>query len=428
LLAFVTKAVSVILVPAYVAAIVIFAVLESRAGESGRGMVRRFKFTWWALATATAVGIGGSVVTQGGAVGILGKYSVVAGNVNLLGAVEWFWGNLAALDLYVCVVPLIAWVMVVVHAVGSGSRRDRRLFAAVSVPIIGLVLAVVAMFGSKPVAGAAGFIASTPLRERNFFVVAPLLLIGLALWLDDRHRRGWATYLVCALALGGVAAYPWGSAPTSGGPQNLAVVTWLVLASNHVARAVMVTAWASVCVGLMMFGSWKKMGRVWIAIAAAFVFAGTLSTLVFAYQSNRALRVGTGDDPTWIDRAVHGQSTVAVLWREPGSGFARPLARHRVVWVGEFFNQSVGPVYSIGARMPYALPDRSAHIQGGIVVDAHSTPVKADYVLALCGTGISAPAVAVNVRIHAAVYKTSDKPIRIAATSTRCPRPHEDTG
>jgi Dolichyl-phosphate-mannose-protein mannosyltransferase len=420
-LAFGTKAESVVLVAAYVVAILVFATLESRAGGHARAVLSQFMLTWWVLCSGACLAVVGGVVVSGDPATLLGKYSVAARNIDVLGTLRWFGGNLVALDLYVSVAPLAAFVIVAGRALSVRASRERRLFAAISVPIVVLVVATVAAFGSKPVAGAAGFSASTPLRERNFFVVAPLLLLALAMWSDDRDRRGPALPLACILAVVGVAAYPWGSGPTEGGPQNLSVVTWLIVAPNHVARIVVVSLWAVVCVALLRFCRWDRIGRLWIALAAAFVFAGVFSALVFANLSARTLRWGAGSDLRWIDRAVPVHTTVAVVWKEPGKGFANPLPRHRVVWVGEFFNLTLGPVYSLGARMPYDLPDTPVRVRDGIIVGQDGKPIRAAYVLALCRTGVSAPIVALNREVHAALYRTAGNPILVHGRIGACP-------
>ena len=52
------------------------------------------------------------------------------------------------------------------------------------------MVATVAAYASKPLAGGEGYIATEArLHERNMFAVVPLLLIGLALWLE-RGRPG----------------------------------------------------------------------------------------------------------------------------------------------------------------------------------------------------------------------------------------------
>ena len=419
-LAFGIKALSVVLVAAYVAAILIFAWFESRGGASARDLLRRFRLTWYVLVAAAGIGLVGGAVVSGSAFGFLGSYSVVAGHIDILGAIRWFLGNLAGLDLYVSAAPLVAFVVVVIRATSTRASRERRLFGAVSVPAVVLVLATVGAYGSTPTAGAAGFSAATPLRERNFFMVAPLLLLALAMWLDDRDRRGHLLPAACVLGVLGVAAYPWGSAPVAAGPQNLAIVSWIILGPTHAVRVLLVTLWAAVCVALLRFCRWDRIGRLWIALAAAFVFAGMFSSLVFANASSRSLEWGAGDNPSWIDRAVGPGARVDVLWQEPGSGFAPPLRRHRIVWVGELFNGSVGSVYALGAHMPYNLPDTSVRLKRGLVVEADGRPLRADYVLALCRTGVIAPVVAVNERVHAAIYRTAEKPLRLRPTRGTC--------
>ena len=91
----------------------------------------------------------------------------------------------------------------------------------------------------------------------------------------------------------------------------------------------------------------------------------------FAAESSRNL--STGPDATWIDRAADGD--VSVLWAEPpGKPFVDLASRHRVLFVGEFFNRRVGDVYELGSLLPYNLPSEAVSLRSGRVVDADGLP------------------------------------------------------
>ncbi len=88
------------------------------------------------------------------------------------------------------------------------------------------------------------------------------------------------------------------------------------------------------------------------------------SLLVVGMAAHSSMRVhsewtrsaawGTAD-PDWIDAAVVTRATrCRVLWYEPpGKPFVDLEARHRILFVGEFFNRSVGNVYELGSPLPY---------------------------------------------------------------------------
>ncbi|MDW8339762.1 MAG: hypothetical protein RMM28_11560, partial [Thermoleophilia bacterium] len=75
-----------------------------------------------------------------------------------------------------------------------------------------------------------------------------------------------------------------------------------------------------------------------------------------------------GERADWVDAAIGSAGDVSVLWYEPpGESHVPPAPRHRVLWIGELFNRSLGPVYEIGSPLAYALPASRARVGGGRV-------------------------------------------------------------
>ena len=84
------------------------------------------------------------------------------------------------------------------------------------------------------------------------------------------------------------------------------------------------------------------------------------------------IRTGQRD---WIDRAA-GDDTVAVLWTGKTNRFT--------VLMNEFFNRSVGPVYTLGGPMPGGLPETAVRVDpetGEIRRVADGSVVEEGYVL-----------------------------------------------
>ena len=313
------------------------------------------------LAVSAVGGLALGTLLAGDPAGALGIYAQSAGNVDVLGTMRWMAGNLSALALYLTAIPVAATIAVIVRAVTRSAGRADVLYASVTLAAVTCVMAVVAAFGSTGESSAEGFVGSaTQLRERNFFLVAPLLLIGLAMWTQRRDRSRKVFLIAAGGALLLLATYPWHNAPVAAGPQNLAPVPWFVVSDSNVWRSVGVVVLGLLALALLRLTPWSKTGRLWVAIAAVFSLTGLFAALVFANAGDRTVAWGLGLDPTWIDHAVPAGSKVGVVWYEPGSGFATPVQRHRVVWVNEYFNDSLGTVYTIGGRMPYNLPEERA--------------------------------------------------------------------
>jgi hypothetical protein len=98
-------------------------------------------------------------------------------------------------------------------------------------------------------------------------------------------------------------------------------------------------------------------------------------------------------------------------------------ARQQIVFVGEFFNRSIGDVYELGPSLPYALPATRVRLSRGLVVDSGGRAVDpGPFVMAPCYVRVEGRVIARDERTGAAVYRV-DVPFRaqVAAPSS-CPR------
>lgn len=419
-LAFAVKPLAVVLVGVYVAAIVIYALLEGR-GRVMRTSLAQHRLSWWMVVGSCALAVAAGGILTGDPFRALGVYSVVIDHVDALGTARWFVGNLSALALYVVVLPFAATLAVLIEACGPAATSRDRLFVAVATPATIGVIALVAAFGSEEFGGAEGFNQpSTSLRERNLFIVAPLFLLGLALWIERRgtSRRVFAVSGLATIAV--LVAYPWHDQPVSTGPQNLAPIPWILLTPEGLGRVVAIGVIALLLLALLRSTPRDKVGRLWLAVGTVFLLTGITASLVFANVSQRTLAWGLHNDPDWIDAAVGPGNDVAVLWYEPGVGYAKPMERHRVVWVNEFFNSSVGTVFAVGGRMPYALPETRATVNADSVVAAGGEPVRARFVLT-CGTPVVGVLLARDRATGAALYRTDGRVRTRDAVLRACP-------
>ncbi len=414
-IAYSVKALAVALVPAYLTSVALIAVLHGRP-RALRAQVRTYAPTLVILAFALVAAAGAAAVTAGTATAALGRYGVVAGHVDFLAVPWWFVLHLVELDLYAVFVPFAASALLVALVARRRLTDDRaRLFVAVLAPLALWTVLIVAAYASKANAGARGFPGtSARLHERNTFFLVPLLLVGLALAIElglHTRRRGFASSLGLAAVL--PALLPVAQLRLNAHFQALALVPWyvsrapawlwppVVIVAGLLAAALALTVHPSRTRTLWMFVA------LWFLLVTACVEGSMLSS---ARESRQA---SFGPTAAWIDQAVGASSSVAVLWEESGrEGFAAPAARHRLVWVNEFFNRSVGQVYELGREMPYGLPATRVHVKDGVVVDRGGRAVRARYVLARCAVDVAARPVRVDRPHRIALYRV-DGPIRL---------------
>ncbi len=419
-LAAAVKVLAVALVPAFVLAIVLLALLARRYDDEAIGAsLARFRTTGLVLGVGL-LGLAGAVaIGSASPLGLFGVYADAVRHVTLSGIVAGVGRHLAALAVATAVVPLASTAMVVVGGLGRGGSRADRAFAALTTAVLSSVLVAVAVFtsysstidfettGAPPV---------TALSERNVFVVVPLLLVGLALHIERRLPRPRRLALgIAAACIALVVGYPWSQVVDTANPQNLAPTVWLFVSDAAWARALVAGALMATVCALWLRVPVEQRSRLWLVPAVWFAFEALLAVILFTVASRS--HTGRGTPATWIDDAVGPKATVAVVWEERRPmAFANPREAQYLVWVSEIFNRSVGPVYALGARLPYGLPDTRVRIAADrrLVESAGGKDVVADYVLTSCTLRVAAPVVAVQPRIHAALYRTGGK-VRVAA-------------
>lgn len=411
------KPLALVLVPAYALAVVHLATLDRLRGRQWLPRLRAYSTTAIALGALGAVVVGGSLA-RGKPDAVLGVYGVVLGHIDLSGTVVWFIRHLAELDLYVAVVPFTATlVLAVISMRRHGDELVDEFVALMTWTIIGVLVAL-AGYSSKPLAGAAGYLPSEArLHERNMFMVVPLLLLGLALWLDRARPGGRRLIFGCAVIAGALpVALPLGRLVGNANFQNLALIPW--------AGTGLTPLWPFTFAPLAVVAGAVCLGRgarsalaCWAIVGLAFAWTTLAAHAAMTGASTRATEVGVGRDTRWIDHAVPRGSTVVALWDSQG------VARlgSQVIWMNEFFNRQVGTVVEIGTPMKYALPSRKAFIAGGIVRGMDGGPVEARYVLVPCWIRVQGVRVARDSEADASVYRTPDGRIRVLRSRTDGP-------
>ena len=173
------KPLSIVLAGVYVLAVVHLGVLDRRAGAAFGARVRAHRIALGTFVGLGALAVVAPTVLAGNPDAALGVYGVVLGNVDVSSTLVWFVRHLADLDLYVGLVPFAATLILLARSLAGRADRVTDEFVALAGWTVVCMVATVAAYASKPLAGGDGYIATEArLHERNMFAVVPLLLIG----------------------------------------------------------------------------------------------------------------------------------------------------------------------------------------------------------------------------------------------------------
>jgi len=333
--------------------------------------VGRFRVLYGAVASVVAVAVLAQAVRGHSPLALLGAYESVGKHRYGVGAVaKWLLWHLAELDLYLGVVPVAAF-LVLVLSWRSLAQPQRAFLAAASALSAWLILEVAA-FASLP--------GVTRVEERDVFYVAPFFLIALLVWIElgaPRSRIG--TPLVAA-----------------GSAVLVAVLSFaqLVEVRPTADTLALVPVWRLHEHGLSVHEAWVLVSLAALAAAALFAFAPrrfalALPLLLLAYFavaqrpiesqiaffSRAALAQGIRSvPPDWIDRRVGRSADVAAIWTGRTEAHA--------IWENEFFNRSVGPVYRVGNAIPGGLESPAVKVgRDGYLTDSDGRRVHHRYVL-----------------------------------------------
>ena len=328
---------------------------------------------------------------------LFGAYAVVGEESYDLAEVArfTFW-HLAELDLYVGVLPLAAFLLLA--ALARSIEPRLQAFVAATAALGFWTILVVAAFASR-FAGA--------IVERNMFVLAPLLFTALLVWIHRGAPRPTAAGTVAA----GIAAVL---------PALIPYDRFLQLKVRSDTLA-LVPLWnVQDEVGLPRLDEVVLLGG--LAAGAAFLFLPrrwlvALPVVVLAYFALAAYSVQRGEhgmevaaagslfqgisgERDWIDRAV-GDEDVAVLYTGLPDRFT--------VLQNEFFNRSLGRVYTTSGPMEGGLPETAVAVdpRSGEVRQSDGSVVRERYVLTDGSAALDGRPVAEDRRLGLKVFRTS---------------------
>lgn len=409
-LASMVKVLAVTLLIGYVTAVLLYHWLDTRRGRQWRDRLRAYRPTWAALMAIVLVGSGLGAVLGRSPTAALGAYESIIDSIDVLAVPSWMLFHVAAFDLYVAVIPFAATVLLIARGLRRNVDRRVRLLSVLTLAASVPLFTAVAAYSSNPSPAQFGYASGAGANERATFVLAPLVFIGFMAWLRERpgSQRGvGASVLIAALI---PAAIPLDQfAQNYVGVQAFSLVPW-VGAHDY-------TYWP---IGLLAFtltlGAFfvilLRMGArdgVFVApVVATFIATTMIAHTVIEISSKWARSAGLGESSGWVDR-VAGDAEVSVLWYERVPS-TTPAARHRVVWLNEFFNRSIGTVYELGSPLPYAVELASTRVRladGNVVLEDGTPAPLGPLVLAPCFVRVEGEPIARDPLTGAVVYRVA---------------------
>jgi hypothetical protein len=322
-LAVLTRLQGVVLVPAFVLAVAIYA-------AAGRTMTP-FARLWPSLTALAVVGVG--VMAIGfGAYEPAGNAEYAVGDALRFGLY-----HAADLLLLVGIVPACA---VAALALARPESTEVRAYLAVTFAFAAGFVAEVGLFASRYVGR---------LAERDLLGLAPLFFLGLCLWLDlGAPRKRASSYIVAFAAAALVLALPLGRLVHKAAlPDAFTLIPVWQLGSYDV------VVWTFTAVAVLAFALLPKRLLVAIPAALALLFVG-MSISASRYVADEASLLERAffgsSDPEWIDAKADGD--VAYFYDGESSWNA--------VWSYVFWNRKLRRVYVLADRdrVPGPLPQR----------------------------------------------------------------------
>jgi len=357
----------------------------------------------WRVLYAVLIGAGALAVVlqlvRGASLSsLLGVYAVVGetgyDSVEVARYLVW---HLAELDLYLGVFPLAALVLLLAHVRALDPQAQAFLAAVCALGF--WVLLVVAAFASK--------FASNRIQERNMFFLVPLFLIALLVWVDrgtvfaaqDRNPRKRIPIaqrslksrfaprprIVAVAAALGAGALP-ALIPYERFIETGAISDTLMLLPlwnlqdritlPRVDEVVLLAGLIAAVVFLLLPRRWALALPLAVLLYFALAFRPvTIGAHGLRLASQGAVFTGIRKEHRdWIDRAVPEGSTVAILWTGRPDRFT--------VNQNEFFNRSVGPIYTLRGPVPGNLPETPVTVdEQGVLRRSDGSAVREEYVL-----------------------------------------------
>lgn len=385
-----TRIQGVALVAAYFAAIVTYALLGSRVGR--QQYLRQFVFVSAVTVLLALVPVVVSLLRGDGALAWLGARSATFDELHVAEIPRWTLYLAADLVLYLALIPAAASLVVIARGLSRGARQPARMFAAIALPTL------VVMVGSVAVVSAGLDVDGVEnLNERYVFYVAPLLLVGFAVWIEEDVARSarWV-WVVVAACVAAATVLPVGRLAYNAEFQSVALLPWIDLSLSRGSMAVALGAFSGTCAALWLLCWRTRTVVLWLVVGLWMSVAGIVAVSKAAGPARYFAESYAGLQPAWIDEALPEGATAPVVWDQRQAS-ATPDQLYFRIAVTEFFNRTVTQMYSVGGATYYErfLPSRSAAIgPEGTIRDATGRSVVSDFVLTTCRSPVDGTVVA----------------------------------
>jgi hypothetical protein len=332
--------------------------LRVREGEPRRRIARNAVLPLWPTAAAVAVAGAayavykhhqGLALTSG-----LGSYQVVTtGDYPFRAGARWTLYHFAELPLAFGYIPACAFLVLL----GIGLMRPRTLsiaersFVAVTTAATIWLVAEVGVFASRY---------SFRIEERNMFALAPLFLLGLALWLArGAPRPPLVTVVAVALPAGLLLTVPLVTLLNASIFSDTFGLIPLLRLSQRLSGGIPLVkkllVAGGVAGGLLFALTPRRLAAaVMVGSVAAFLVLSSYSVhgAIRDYARNLAGGTGVLDNPTWVDDRAGGRE-VGALFGHSSDTFQEAVA----LWETEFWNRRLTRVYTFGIAEPVGLAE-----------------------------------------------------------------------
>jgi hypothetical protein len=353
------------------------------AGRIWRGAVS-FWPTWVLFSLAIPVALVRQALRDQPIRELLGAYAGVTNtDYRVADVVHWALYHLAALDIFVGVFPFAALVLLAVWGLRPAAPRELRILSAVGVSTLLSFLVVVAAFATTPTV--------TRILERNLFHVVPIFFLALTAWIAAGAPRPWWALAPAALFAGSLTlALPINSFLNSTAvhstPSLLPLWRWRDRAFSPESIDDLVAAGA--IVGALLFTVVpRRFTPLFIGVLVVYFAAASRPVETFTHKASVDAFMTIGSPRDWVDRAVGRDANVgSFYWAGDQFRF----------WETEFFNRSVGTVYSVPGPYDGLGQVHVAVEPSGLVRGSGGVPVSSHYALTDIDTRLAGKLVAAN--------------------------------
>jgi hypothetical protein len=339
-LGFATRAQAIALVGAALVAPALHGLFERDLGAR----LRRYAVLYGITGAGVVVALAATIARGRSPLTLLGAYRAATGAGYSASEVgRYLLWHIAELDLYLGVIGPAA--LFAIWLAPRALDPAARAFAAMSLPVVVLLVAEVAVFASRE---------SFRIEERNDFYVAPLAVIAtLGLLRGDAVSSSLRVRVAAGLAAGVLpVAVPFARfVNTSAISDTLGLLPWWWLQDQGIHFGPL--RFVALGAGLAVAAAFVAVPRRYAAVFPVLLLVYFVLSSAVAENGRHGIRQASAGalfagiraaHPDWIDRAVGHDADVSFFWHYTGE--TRPL------WNNEFFNRSVHTVYTLDGPDP----------------------------------------------------------------------------